>query len=231
MWRLVFLLALASARYFSDTVTMMDWTEDALPRYAAMMRWSQTSFGDTVPIHSDVVDEGRHGPVNAALTPIYDALGVGVSGPFFTGSIDRFVQEFVYLHEIGHASTEHVLAQFLPDVQRAMHGRPEACIAPVLSGAAVEVLADLSAACYMALQPGFDASSVKLALKNGVFDTGWSGHHPPGHQRVKYINTLWRNLAGRKTLDFVEDCVPLMREQLMYLDEQSRDFDPSGFCA
>jgi len=83
MWRLVLILALASARYFSvsDTVTMMDWTEDTLPRYAAMMRWSQTSFGGTVPIHSDVVDEGRHGPVNAALTPIYDALGVGVSGP------------------------------------------------------------------------------------------------------------------------------------------------------
>ena len=75
------ILALASARYFSDTVAMMDWTEDALPRYAAMMRWSQTSFGDTVPIHSDVVDEGRHGPVNAALTPVRDALGVPDGGP------------------------------------------------------------------------------------------------------------------------------------------------------
>ena len=174
-------------------------------------------------------------------------MGVGVSGPFFGGTsdaMDRFSQKFAYFHEIGHASTQFVLNTYMPEVrcaidgQRASAGPPvQECIAPTVSGAVQEVLADLTAACYFARQPSFvlaeaEASIDKHAVggDDTMFDTEWSGHHPKSVQRVKYVKKLWNDLAGRGTNDFANDCVPLMKTQVMHLDEESHDFDPTHFC-
>ena len=236
--------------HFADAAAMQVWTAKALPKYATMMLWTPSCFDGAVTVNDVVIDEGPGtGVINAALTPaggLGYAMGVGVEGPFFGGGVDRFSQKFTYLHEIGHSSKQHILSQYLPQVQLAVNGQrktdTQQCVAPTVSGAATEVLADLTAACYMSAQPTFNLAAAEASLDTNrggatsMFDQGWSGHHPTAAQRIKYVKKLWSDLAAKGGHHFANDCVPLMRAQLMNLDEQSVDFlpggvsDPSKFC-
>jgi len=233
---------------FVDPTHMMTWTSVALPRYATMIHWAQPScFGGSVLINTVVMHhEPDNSILDANLYPEFETedspYGVAVLGPFF--GANRVNQKLGYLHEIGHGSTEHVFGQYLPDVHLAMEGQrarggenPQLCIAPTISKAAMEVLADLLAACYLARQPTFDLAHAVAALETNtgqptsIFDSNWKGHHPPFGQRIKYIKTMWQNLAAGGSHDFANACIPLMQTQLMNLDEEAPGFDSSSFCA
>ena len=237
---------------FGDANAMQVWTANALKKYGAMMLWTPSCFDGAYTMSNKVILDGpTTGVINAAMKVYLEGdvvnVGIGVEGPFFGGDVNRLSQKFTYLHEIGHASTEHVLSTYLPQVQLAINGRhktdEQPCIAPTVSGAATEVIADLTAACYLASQPTFNLEVAKASLEantggpTSMFDNGWSGHHPKASQRIKYVEKLWDGLSAKESHDFANDCIPLMRAQLMELDEQSPDFqpggtsDPSKYCA
>jgi hypothetical protein len=101
--------------------------------------------------------------------------------------------KFGLAHELGHAFSEPLLKKI---------GMPG------LDGPRTEVIADLGAA-YLLTLAGVSWEDViagaegwNIPANKGIFTVGWSGDHPPGAARIKYVKALKAKMTATPPATF-----------------------------
>lgn len=98
---------------------------------------------------------------------------------------DTVAIKFAIGHELGHGFSETILTKI------GLKG---------VSGSATEVIADLAAA-FILTKIGHTWPAVLASVQNwqtaGIFDANRSGDHPPGAERVTYINSLFSLMSAQ----------------------------------
>ena len=218
---------------FPNVEAIEQWTSKALEHFKMMSNWDGNVFNMGIPLISKVVHtETPSVHVDAGLNRDGGDWFVDVDGPYF--KLDRASQKFGWLHEIGHGVTIHAFSLMSPGTAEKQWGinqnkrvKDIECVPPSIPGSAAEVIADLSAACYLASRPLFNqatrlknyARSDDGALK--IFTKKWKGQHPPSTQREKYINSLFDTIQEAGSCNYESVCIPKIESIINNMVEEA----------
>lgn len=113
--------------------------------------------------------------------------GIEVTAPLLRIP-DNVAIKFGLAHELGHT--------FSPQLLEAEG------LGSLIGGAAQEVAADLGSA-YLLVCDGHSWDEVVAAAANGantgIFDSDWSGQHPPGSQRAQWVRKFRDQVTRRRS--------------------------------
>lgn len=202
--------------YFTDQADFEKWTPLAIDKVSEIIGFHPSCNG--LPVSPKIYITPDKTPFNARCTldPAGDSMNLVIPWPTFERCQGHtIVLKFAWLHELSHCLTEHVLGL------ESMSFAKDAIDGHGVSGAAVEVLADLLAVRILA-QLGTPVGQIKFSVQRygfKYFDKGWNEDHPPASQRIKYIIKILNDAMSPNDVFAYK-----LMDILLGLDEQSPAF-------